>query len=141
MGWLFGDIFEYVLEQKLEDNVIFTGYVSNSQLAALYQKASCFIFPSLYEGFGIPLLEAMHYRCPVIASNAASLPEVGGDAAVYFDPKNSNDLVKALDEVIGNDQVRQSLVKKGLKRVQLFSWERSAGETLKTIKDAFSSTE
>ena len=82
MGWLFGDIFEYVLEQKLEDNVIFTGYVSNSQLAALYQKASCFIFPSLYEGFGIPLLEAMHYPCPVIASNAASLPDVGGVAAV-----------------------------------------------------------
>lgn len=141
MGWLFGDIFEYVLEQNLEDHITFTGYVSNSQLAALYQKASCFIFPSLYEGFGIPLLEAMHYRCPVIASNAASLPEVGGDAAIYFDPKDPQDLVKALDKVIGNDQVRQSLVKKGLKRVQLFSWERSAEETLKTIKDASSSTE
>jgi glycosyltransferase involved in cell wall biosynthesis len=141
MGWLFGDIFDYVLEQELEDHIIFTGYVSNSQLAALYKKAECFIFPSLYEGFGIPLLEAMQHRCPVIASNAASLPEVGGDAAIYFNPKDPDELEGKIEEMINNASLRQSLVKKGLKRVQLFSWEKSARETLRTIIEAFTPTQ
>lgn len=141
MGWLFGDVFEYVLEQDLEDQVVFTGYVSNSQLAALYAKAECFMFPSLYEGFGIPLLEAMQHRCPVIASNAASLPEVGGDAALYFDPHDPKDIESKMRQVIDKPNIRQTLVKKGLKRVQLFSWEKSAKETLQTIIDACSPTQ
>lgn len=138
MGWLFGDVFDYVLEQGLEDQVIFTGYVSNSQLAALYSKAECFIFPSLYEGFGIPLLEAMQHRCPVVASNAASLPEVGGDAALYFDPHDPEDIKDKIMNVMSDTKVRQTLVKKGLKRVQLFSWEKSAKETLHTLIEACS---
>lgn len=135
MGWLFGDVFDYVLEQGLEDKVIFTGYVSNSQLAALYKKAECFVFPSLYEGFGLPLLEAMKHRCPVVASNAASLPEVGGEAALYFNPKSIDDIEAKITEVLSNSNVKKLLVKKGLKRVQLFSWEQSAKETLKVLTD------
>jgi len=137
MGWLFGSIFEYVLKEKLEDVVIFTGYVSNSQLAALYKKAACFVFPSLYEGFGIPILEAMNYKCPVISSNASSLPEVGGDAALYFDPKDPIDLEKKIELVISDAALRKSLEAKGLKRVELFSWDKSAQLTLDTIIAAF----
>jgi glycosyltransferase involved in cell wall biosynthesis len=137
MGWLFGSIFEYVLKEKLEDVVIFTGYVSNSQLAALYKKAACFVFPSLYEGFGIPILEAMNYKCPVISSNASSLPEVGGDAALYFDPKDPIDLEKKIELVISDAALRKSLEAKGLKRVELFSWDKSAQLTLGTIIAAF----
>lgn len=138
MGWLFGDIFEHVLEIGLEDHVIFTGYVSNAQLAALYRKATCFVFPSFYEGFGIPLLEAMSYGCPVIASNAASLPEVGGDACLYFNPKEPHELTQKIREVIDNPSLQKKLVEKGLKRVALFSWEKSAQETLTTLMASYS---
>ena len=141
MGWLFGDIFEKVLEMGLEDKVIFTGYVSNIQLASLYKKAACFVFPSLYEGFGIPLLEAMSYKCPVIASTAASLPEVGGDACLYFDPHDPNQLAKKIVEIIESDDLRKTWVKKGLERVKQFSWEKSARETLKTLVQACHSIE
>ncbi len=135
-GWLFGDIFEKALEMGLEDHVIFTGYVSDAQLGSLYGKAECFVFPCLYEGFGIPLLEAMYYKCPVVSSNTGSLPEVGGDACLYFDPKDTTEMAARIRNVLEDKTLKKKLVEKGQKRVKLFSWEKSAKETLDIIMRA-----
>jgi glycosyltransferase involved in cell wall biosynthesis len=107
-------------------NVIWAGAITDSQLRALYENAAVFVFPSLYEGFGIPPLEAMICGCPVIASNAASIPEVCEDAAHYFDPHNSNEMIAAIKYVLQNDSYRLSLIEKGHRRAIAFSWENSA---------------
>lgn len=133
-GWLYENIFDQVNDLKLHDKVTFTGYVSDEEKNALYANASVFVLPSLYEGFGIPLLEAMSWDCPVIASWNASLPEIGADACLYFDPKNPDELKNKMFEVITNKSLRQELIHKGKKRVELFSWEKCGKETLEVIK-------
>jgi len=109
---------------------LFTGFVSERELVTLYKNAEVFIMPSLEEGFGIPVLEAMACNCPVISSNAGSLPEVGGDAAIYFDPNNENDMLEKICEVLDNVKLRKELIKKGQKRFQEFSWKKLARQTL-----------
>ena len=89
--------------------------------------------PSLYEGFGLPVLEAMEYGCPVITSNISSLPEAGGDAALYVDPQSTDDLKKSLELVINDKKLIEKLIKKGYEQVKKFSWEKTARETLKVI--------
>lgn len=106
-------------------SIIWTGSVSDPQLRALYENAAVFVFPSLYEGFGIPPLEAMSCGCPVVASNASSIPEVCGNAALYFAPTDSTAIGAALLRVLKNDDLRQALVTKGLQRSRDFSWEKS----------------
>jgi len=101
----------------------------DNQLIQLYQNALAFIFPSYYEGFGIPTLEAFSCGCPVIASNTSSIPEVAGNAAIYFDPKNSIEIRNAVEAVISDPLLRQDLVNKGFERNKLFSWEKSAKKT------------
>ncbi|QQG44790.1 MAG: glycosyltransferase family 4 protein [Candidatus Roizmanbacteria bacterium] len=132
-GWLYNEIFNQVKNLGLEDKVIFTGYLPDDEVAALYSQAFCFVLPSLYEGFGIPILEAMSYSCPVITSFSSSLPEIGGEAALYLTPDDVNDLV---DEIMAlkDENTRKDLIKKGLERVKLFSWEKCAQETLEIIK-------
>jgi glycosyltransferase involved in cell wall biosynthesis len=103
-------------------------------LAYLYSKAQAFVYPSLYEGFGIPILEAFACGCPAIVSNRSSLPEVGGDAAQYFDPENLASLVTALSEVLNNNNAADRMREKGLERVKLFSWNDTAHKTLETYK-------
>lgn len=110
--------------------IIYTGQVSDEQLVALYKNAACFVMPSFEEGFGIPLLEAMSCNCPVVSSNAGSLPEVGGDAAIYFDAKHLGDLGDKIDMVLKNKNLRKNLIAKGKKRVKKFSWEKLAKQTL-----------
>ncbi|MFJ5444677.1 glycosyltransferase family 4 protein [Methylobacillus methanolivorans] len=102
------------------------GYVSDNELKALYSNALCFIFPSLYEGFGIPPLEAMNCSCPVLASNAASIPEVCGDAALYFSPTDSDKLAHLIEYVINNKKIRDELKIKGIERAHIFSWRNTA---------------
>ncbi len=92
--------------------------------------------PSLEEGFGIPILEAMACSCPVISSNAASLPEVGGDAAVYFDPKNENNMIVKIAQVLGSGKLRNELIEKGKRRYQEFSWQKMAKQTLEVYRSA-----
>ena len=104
-------------------------------LANIYKNANMFIYPSLYEGFGIPLIEAMHYGCPVIASKISSLPEVGGDAAEYFDPENIDDITSKMESVFENIELRKTLIKKGSEREKLFSWDKCAEETYKFYKE------
>jgi glycosyltransferase involved in cell wall biosynthesis len=114
----------------LQDSIVFTGGVHNEDLALLYNSAEVFAFASLYEGFGLPPLEAMSCGCPVVVSNSSSLPEVCGDAAQYVDPYNIDDIANGIYKVLLDHELRESLVGKGLSRKRLFSWKKCAEETL-----------
>jgi glycosyltransferase involved in cell wall biosynthesis len=98
-------------------------------LASYYQGATAFIYPSLYEGFGIPPLEAMNFGCPVVCSNTSSLPEVVGDAAVFFDPSSDESMRVAIEDLLRNDGLRTEMIRRGYARVQHFSWAKCAAET------------
>jgi len=119
--------------KKLEiRGVIFTGEVSNGELAALYQNALVYVFPSLYEGFGLPGLEAMSYGAPVIAAKASCLPEIYGEAALYFEPENENELAEKIRRVINDEGLRNSLKERGFKQIKKYSWEKCARQTRDT---------
>lgn len=134
-GWLYDSIFEEVTKQNLADSVIFTDYIPDSDVSELYKNALCFVMPSLYEGFGIPILEAMSHNCPVISSNTSSLPEIGGNACLYFDARDQNDLLQDIERLQNDTELAKELVKKGRERIKEFSWEKSAKETLEVIKN------
>lgn len=106
----------------------------DDRLAAAYKKAECFIFPSLYEGFGIPTLEAFYCECPVILSNTSSMPEVGGDAAVYVDPYDPVDMEQKIRMVLNDEEMRMHLIEKGLNRVGMFGWDRIAEQTVECYR-------
>ena len=110
----------------------------DSVLAGLYSTATLFVFPSLYEGFGIPPLEAMSFDCPVVCSNSSSIPEVVGDAAVLFDPASTEALGEALMKVAGDMSLRQALVARGRERIKMFSWQRCAKQTLDVYRSVLS---
>ena len=110
---------------QLHQHVRFLGFVPDATLAALYRLASVFVFPSLYEGFGLPPLEAMAAGAPVITSNVSSLPEVVGDAAVLIDPMDAGAIAAAMARVLGDPQLREDLIRRGHERIKAFSWERS----------------
>ena len=103
--------------------------INDSNLSELYKNARAFIFPSLYEGFGLPVLEAFSCRCPVILSNSSSLPEVGGNAACYIDPNHSDSIVQGVESVLSDDNYKKELINRGLQRLKLFSWEKTAYNT------------
>lgn len=122
---------ENELFQKLDISKQISHYsVNDEALAYLYQKAICFVFPSLYEGFGIPVLEAFACDCPAVISNTSSLPEVGGDAAIYFNPKDSNNIFKSVENVVNNEGLRKEMIVKGREQLKKFSWDKTAKETL-----------
>lgn len=125
------------LIDKIDSNprIKFAGRVSDSALVDLYRNAEAFIHPSFYEGFGIPPLEAQACGCPVICSNIASLPEVCGDSALYFDPYNTVDIASKIDNLLVDSNLSQSLVKKGYENIKRFSWDSSATKLLVSIKD------
>lgn len=133
-GWLYEPLFARVRELGLEQRVHFPGYVPQSDLPALLSGARLFVLPSLYEGFGLPILEAMACGTPVVCSAVASLPEVAGDAAILVDPLDTAQLEQGLTRVLDDDMLRQQLVHRGLDRVAHFSWETSARETLEVLK-------
>jgi len=114
----------------LKDNVIFLGFIAKKWLPILYNEAKVFVFPSQYEGFGLPPLEAMACGTPVITSNTSSLPEVVSDAGLLIDPYNVEELIEAMERCLTDDNLRAELIEKGLQRVKLFSWERTAQRTL-----------
>jgi glycosyltransferase involved in cell wall biosynthesis len=119
------------------NNVIVTGYVPKSHLVLLYNAADVFVFPSLYEGFGLPLLEAMACGVPIAASNTSSLPEIGGDTALYFDPLNVDEMANTIKNILKNSELQQEMRNKGLERAKLFSWEKASRETLVLYKDLY----
>jgi alpha-1,3-rhamnosyl/mannosyltransferase len=124
----------------LEKRIILTGYVDEPTLACLYSGASAFVYPSLYEGFGLPVLEAMACGCPVVCSNRASLPEVAGDAAIQIDPHDPEALAHSLEKVLHDSDLRNRLITAGLQRARLFSWKKTASETLDIFKRAAGKT-
>lgn len=125
-GWLYDSIFEVVNSLNLNNNVFFTGYVDEKDGPLLMNGATAFAFPSLYEGFGLPPLEAMACGTPVITSNAASLPEVVGDAAVLVDPYSIDSIANAMEDLLKSPTLRTKLIDRGLKRASMFTWDRSA---------------
>lgn len=135
-GWLSDDIEPYVSSLKLEDSVSFPGYVPQEKKDELYKNARAFILPSLYEGFGIPLLEAMANKCPVLSSYESSLPEVGGEACLYFDPHEQSDLIEKMELVTTDEALRKNLIQKGAERVKAFSWDQTGEQTLLLLKSA-----
>ena len=122
--------------EKGYKNILFTGFIEDSQRDWLYANAKAYVFPSLMEGFGLPGLEAMGYGAPVVSSNATCLPEVYGDAAHYFDPTNTHAMARAIDDVISNDSLRQSLIEKGHAQLAQYSWRRMAEQTLAVYERA-----
>ncbi len=133
-GWNYKSIEKNIQHLKLKDDILFLGYLEESDLQKVYKLATVFVFPSLYEGFGIPPLEAMACGCPVVSSNTSSMPEVIGDAGILIDPKNAFKLANALIDLIENDQVRNMFIERGRERIKKFNWEESAHTVLKTFK-------
>jgi glycosyltransferase involved in cell wall biosynthesis len=129
-GWGAAAEEELVRNLGLEDRVHFTGYVPQEHLPALYSAAAAFLFPSLYEGFGLPVLEAMACGTPVITSNVSSLPEVAGHAALLVDPRDARALADAVNLVLSDEGVRRRLREAGLARAATFTWRACAEATL-----------
>ena len=133
-GWGYPTFARTVEELNLQDRVIFKGYVPDDELRLMYSNASFFIFPSLCEGFGLPILEAMSYGVPVITSNYGAMAEVAGDAALLVDPYSVDEIAEAMHRVLTDETLRVALIRKGLKRASQFSWEKTARETLAVYK-------
>jgi glycosyltransferase involved in cell wall biosynthesis len=138
-GWLDDEVFRAAQQHGLNESVKFTGYVPEEDLPALYSGAMCFVYPSYFEGFGLPVLEAMQCGAPVIAGNQTSLPEVAGDAALLFDPFDTRAIGEAIARVIDHSDYRAELRARGLKRAAEFSWIATARLTLKAYESAAAS--
>ncbi len=133
-GWLYEDILIAPKKYDVVSSVRFLDFVPNEDLPSLYKNAQCYVLPSLYEGFGLPVLEAMKYGCPVITSNVSSLPEAGGDAALYIDPENAKDIAEKITKILDNKDTREEMIKKGYEHLKKFSWEKAAKETLQVLQ-------
>ena len=129
-NWERSDAYRAVVNAQATDRVEFLPFVSILELAVLYRNATFFVYPSLYEGFGIPVLEAFSSGCPVIASKTTSIPEVGGDAAIYVDPLSEEEISAAMYRLIQDNDLRQSLIQRGHVRASEFSWAETARQTL-----------
>ncbi len=134
-GWLADDILALPKKLGIEANVIFTGRVSDNDLTTLYENALAFTFPSLFEGFGLPILEAFEAKIPVITSNNSSLPEVAGDAGLLVDPYKTEEMLNALLKIYNDKSMQSELVKKGTEQLKKFSWEKCARETLAVLEN------
>jgi glycosyltransferase involved in cell wall biosynthesis len=130
---------EEVRRMGLERHVHFLGYLPEEQLAAVWRGSSVLVFPSLYEGFGIPILEAMQFGKPIICSNVTSLPEVAGDAALYFDPRKPFEIVECLEKIIGNSELIADLVNRGHERLLQFQTQEMVKRYLQCIEKVINS--
>ena len=131
-GWNYDNVYKKVNDYKINENVIFTGYIDAEEAVTLLKGALAFVFPSIYEGFGMPPLEAMACGVPIITSNVSSLPEVVQDAGYLIDPFSAEELSEAMFEIINNSEQRKRLIEKGLKRAKKFTWKGSA-ELLRSV--------
>lgn len=133
-AWMWESIVKRIAHSAYRNDIIITGTIPFEDIAVLYRNASVFIFPSLYEGFGIPVLEAFASKTPAILAENSSLLEIGGDAALYFNGKDSGDLADKIKDVIGNGDLRDNLIRKGNEQIKKFSWDKCARETIEFIK-------
>lgn len=129
------DQIKYAIEDfRLDGEVVMPGWIDERDMPYIFSGADAFIFPSLYEGFGIPILESFNCGVPVAASNIASIPEIAGDAALFFNPLDTKDMANVMKQILTDDNLRGELIKNGLKRCQDFSWDKCAAETLEQLK-------
>jgi glycosyltransferase involved in cell wall biosynthesis len=135
-GWFYEDVFARVEELGLEGQVMFPGYIPISELPLWYNAAELFVYPSLYEGFGLPPLEAMACGTPVVAASTSSLPEVVGEAGLTVDPLDVEELAEAMKRVLNDEALRQEMRERGLKRAKGFSWTKTAQETVQVYRRA-----
>ena len=135
-GWKYTKIFDLIEDLNLQNEVIFTDYVSDEDLVKLYNTADLFVYPSLYEGFGLPPLEAMACGCPVITSNTSSLPEVVGDAGIMIDPNDIDGLTESMLKILTDPDLREEMSRKSFERAEMFSWKKVAKETWNVYEDA-----
>jgi len=129
-GWLYAETFATAERLGLSGDVVFLGYVPEADLPALYSLARLFVFPSLYEGFGLPPLEAMACGTPVVCANTSSLPEVAGDAALLVDPLDADGLATAMQQALGDEGLRARMVERGLRQAARFTWRAAAQQLL-----------
>jgi len=130
----FNNINKSIIKFNLQDRIKYLGYIEDKEIPAIYKNAIGLVFPSLFEGFGIPLLEAMKTNCPILCSNTTSIPEVAGNAALYFDPLSITDIVDKLNQFLSSKKLRQELMKKGNKQIKKFSYKKTTKKTLEILK-------
>jgi glycosyltransferase involved in cell wall biosynthesis len=135
-GWGGVDIHALVKEKGLSAQLVLTGYVNDNQLATLYAHARFLAMPSIYEGFGLPLVEAMSFGVPVLTSNCSSMPEVAGDAGLLVDPFDEKAIADALRSLLTDDHLRDTLAARARKNSERFSWQRAAAETMVVFEEA-----
>jgi len=134
-GWHYADVYKYVEEHGLNDRVVFAGYVAEEVLPFVYNGASLFIYPSFYEGFGIPVLEALKCGLPVITSNLSSMPEIAGQAAILIDPNRSEEIAGAIARVLGDEKYAGEMRRLSLAQARNFSWQKCAAETMAVYRE------
>jgi glycosyltransferase involved in cell wall biosynthesis len=134
-GWLYEEILGAPEKFEVKNSVLFLDSITDEELPEFYKNALCYILPSLYEGFGLPVLEAMKYGCPVITSNVSSMPEAGGEAAVYVNPESAKDISEKIFKVISDPELRHEMKTKGKEQVKKFNWEKTARETMRVLQE------
>jgi glycosyltransferase involved in cell wall biosynthesis len=137
-GWLYDAVFKKVEALHIKNDVLFLGYIANEDISPVICGALAFVYPSLYEGFGLPPLEAMACGVPVLTSNRASLPEVVGDAAITVDPLHIDEMAAAMERLFTDKKLREELSRKGLEQAKKFSWETAASKTIKLYEELLS---
>lgn len=133
-GWLWDNILKRITRSPYRDDIILTGTIGFRDLTVLYKNAEMLVFPSLYEGFGMPIVEAFASKIPVISAENSSLLEIGGYAVLYFNEKDPNDLALKMQNVLANKDLKNELIEKGETRLREFSWDKCAKETVEFIK-------
>jgi glycosyltransferase involved in cell wall biosynthesis len=129
------EVLDYAQKSPDKDRILFLGFVQDQDLGAIYNFASLYAFPSFYEGFGIPLLEAMYSQVPVICSNVSSLPEVGGDVVITFDPNSPDNISAVIKYVLENPEIAQKMVQSGKEQVKKFSWEKHCQKIIELVEE------
>ena len=127
----------YAEQFNVAGDIIFIQNIDFEDLPTLYQICDVFVFPSLYEGFGLPLVEAMASRVPVVTSNVSSMPEVVGNAGITIEPKDADSLAEAIEKVISDSKLRENMIKMGIKQIEKFNWRDTAKKTLEVYKREF----
>jgi len=134
-GWKFNEIFKAIEDSKFKQHILLPGYVAQEHLPILYSMTEVFVYPSTYEGFGLPVLEAMACGAPIITTKVSSLPEVGGNAAYYFSPESVDSLVDLLIKICKNQDLKKQLQQKSLAQAEKFNWENTAKKTLQVFEN------